>query len=153
MLQTLLADRFQLKVHNETRELPEYALITGPTDPKLKPATEANCCGGSKVSARGQLSSKNVTLSQFAGTLSEVLGRPVVDETGLQERFDIELRWRPDASEFGGHGRPNADDLDAPSIFTALQEQLGLKLKSRKGTVEVLIIDHAERPSENSTLP
>jgi uncharacterized protein (TIGR03435 family) len=80
------------------------------------------------------------------------MDRPVVDETGLRGRYDFTLKWTPDQFQFGGSGGqppPPADDTEAPDLFTAVQQQLGLKLGSTKAPIEVLVIDHVERPSEN----
>jgi uncharacterized protein (TIGR03435 family) len=162
MLQTLLADRFHLKVHHEARELPMYALTTGKSGAKLKEAVDSNCipapsgpptgppprtgyCGGSIVSP-GHMISRKVTVQKLAGTLSEIMGRPVLDMTELQGVFDIDIHWTPDETQFGGVVK--GDDSGAPSIFAALNE-LGLKLEARKGPVEILVIDHVERPSQN----
>jgi uncharacterized protein (TIGR03435 family) len=162
MLQVLLANRFQLKVHRETRERPVYALTVDKSGAQLKEAVDSNCgappsgppsgppprsgyCGGSMVSF-GSMTSRKVSTKKFAGTLSEIMGRPVLDMTGLTGVFDIDLRWTPDETQFDGKAK--ADDSGAPSIFGALQE-LGLKLEARQGPVEVVVIDHIERPSEN----
>ena len=96
----------------------------------------------------------NATMGDFAGVLqAAVLDRPVVDQTGLQGRFDFPLKWTPDESQFGGMGMkipPPSENADAPpGLFTAIQEQIGLKLESTKAPVEVLVIDHIEKPSEN----
>jgi len=96
----------------------------------------------------------NATMADFAGVMqTAVLDRPVVDQTGLPGRFDFTLTWTPDESQFGGLGvkvPPPTDDASAPpGLFTAIQEQLGLKLESTKAPVEVLVVDRAERPSEN----
>jgi uncharacterized protein (TIGR03435 family) len=166
MLQTLLVDRFQLKVHHETRLLPVYALTVGKDGPKLKegadsngvmrpsgppsgPPPRAGYCGGSMVSF-GRMTSRKVSIQKFAGTLSEIMGRPVLDMTGLTGVFDVDLRWTPDETQFGGKAK--TDDSGAPSIFTALQE-LGLKLDARKGSVDVVVIDHGERPSRELIQP
>ena len=106
---------------------------------------------------RGQLSGEGVQLQMLTQVLSNQLGRPVIDRTGLKGNFDFKLEWTPDpgqsAGPFGG-GPPGADappppDPNGPSIFTALQEQLGLRLESQKGPVEILVIDRVEKPSEN----
>jgi uncharacterized protein (TIGR03435 family) len=162
MLQTLLADRFLLKVHRETREVPVYALTVGNRGAKLKEAVDSNCvappsgppsgppprtgyCGGSLVS-RGRLTSRKVSMQKFAATLSEIMGRPALDMTELAGVFDIDLQWSPDETQFGGTA--STDSSGAPSIYAALQD-LGLKLEARKGPIEVVVIDHVERPSEN----
>ena len=95
----------------------------------------------------GRMMSRKVSMQKFAGTLSEIMDRPVLDMTGLKALFDVDLKWAPDETQFGGR-RATADNSDAPSIFAALQE-LGLKLDARKGPVDVLVIDQADRPSAN----
>jgi uncharacterized protein (TIGR03435 family) len=156
MLKGLLEDRFKLKVHRETKELPIYALTMGKNGLKIQPAKEGSCsdfdpakqaalnrkpsdfCG--YVGMRGgSLDATKQSIPDLATTLSFVLGRTVVDETGLKEAFDIHLEFAPN----------NAPDSDSPSIFTAVQEQLGLRLESAKGPVEVIVVDQVERPSEN----
>jgi uncharacterized protein (TIGR03435 family) len=136
MLQTLFADRFKMTVHRETRDAPVYALVVGKDGPKLKAAVDG------KYSARnngGHLELRHASIASFATYLVAAADRPVVAMTGLDGYFDINLDWRPD----------NASDDQRPSIYTAVQEQLGLKLEPRKSPVEFIIIDHIERPSEN----
>ncbi len=162
MLQALLADRFHLKVHSETREVPVYALTIGKGGAKLKEAVDSNCvtppsgpptgppprtgyCGGSVVSF-GSMAGRKISAQKLAGTLSEIMGRPVLDMTGLPGVFDIDLQWTPDESQFGGKAK--VVESGAPSIFAALLE-LGLRLEARKAPVAVMVIDHIERPSEN----
>jgi len=145
MYQQLLADRFKLTTHWETRELPIYALVVGKNGPKLSESKGTD--GSSGTSANdGQFNARNVTMAQFAGALtqelSRELGRVVVDKTGVVGRYDLAMKWTPD--EIG------AASADAgPSIFTEIQEQLGLKLESSKGPVKVLVVDRVEMPSEN----
>jgi uncharacterized protein (TIGR03435 family) len=146
MFQQLLADRFQLVVHWETRELPIYALVAARNGPTLAASKAAE--GDSHTSAHdNQLDAQGVTLTEVAATLtqelSQELGRVVVDRTGVTGRYDLSLHWTPAAAE----GAAAADS--GPSIFTAVQEQLGLKLESARGPVQVLVIDRAEMPSAN----
>jgi uncharacterized protein (TIGR03435 family) len=167
MLQSLLADRFRLKLHRATKESPVYSLVIAKGGPKIKlsadqtsvDAVEPPRAGtgpnrGSLLTGPGLLIGNAVPLSRFATFLSSTaLDRPAVDKTNLAGRFDIQLRWTPDPRESPGEpggtnaSAPNASDY--PSIFTAIQEQLGLKLKPARGPVRVLVIDHAEKPSEN----
>jgi uncharacterized protein (TIGR03435 family) len=144
MLQALLTDRFKLSLHRESKEMSVYALVAGKNGPKVKTAESAS--GISSHSDGGPIHvSATVGMDGFANYLSQRLDRPVLDQTGLKGLFEIKLDWSPDSIQ-----RPGAnDDLQGPSIFTALQEQLGLKLEGRKAPVEVLVIDHAEMPSEN----
>jgi len=131
-MQTLLADRFQLKVHCETKEMPVYALVVaGKGGSKLKQSAAGRTT--QIVTAKG-------CIEQLVTQLSGTLGQPVLDKTGLTGEYDYELEWAPENA---------AAEVDTPGIFTALQEQLGLKLESQKAPVEVLAIDHAEKPSEN----
>jgi uncharacterized protein (TIGR03435 family) len=144
MLQALLADRFQLKVHRETRETPVYELVVGKGGSKLK-QTSADAKGRNFVNANSagmHMEAANRTMEQLARQLSVTAGRPVIDKTGLVGYYAYMLDW---ASAI----QPPPPDSDTPSIFTAVQEQLGLKLESAKAPVEMLIVDRAEKPSEN----
>ena len=156
MFQTLLADRFQLKTHRETKELPVYAVTVGKNGPKLSKADPAG--KGTQMSmGRGQLKAKKASIEQLAKLLGNQLGRTVLDKTGLAGDFDFELTWTPDVTgplgpKEGGVDGPPPVDPGGPSIFTAIQEQLGLKLESQKGPVEILVIDSVERASENQPM-
>jgi uncharacterized protein (TIGR03435 family) len=148
MLQTLLADRFQLKVHRETRDTPVYELVVGKNGPKkLKEVAadakeeEGNATGGF-TTGRMHTETAKGTMDQLARMISLTAGRPVIDKTGLTGFYKYTLDWL-------SANRPPEPDSDLPSMFTAVQEQLGLKLESTKAPVEMLIVDHAERPSEN----
>ena len=201
MLRTLLADRFRLAVHNETRELPIYALVLARSDGKLGPqlhpaavdcaviaasrgrggvpppggagapgdrgAGRAGGPGGPGFGPSGRpvcgmmvgpanIAAGGQSVAQFAALLSGRVQRLVVDRTGLTGNFDIDLTWTPDQIPQGPPGGlpPGAPPLppidpNGPSIFTAVQEQLGLKLESTKGPVGVLVIDRAEQPTED----
>jgi uncharacterized protein (TIGR03435 family) len=147
MLQTLLEDRFALKIHKETRQQPVYTLTVAKNGPKLPAIADGSCttniCGrGSVRAVKGNtvIESHGVTLAVFAERLVEILNQPVIDRTGLTGLFDIHL-------EFAADNAP--PDATGASIFTAVQDQLGLKLTSEKAPVEVLVIDHIERPSPN----
>jgi len=155
MYQQLLADRFKLAVHWETREMPIYALVPAKKGPilhvtKNAPGDEGTSSGTGKFSAGG------LTLNEIAEALtqelSQELGRVIVDQTGIPGRFDVTLKWTPDT---GSVAASNATESSAPpqdagpSIFTAIQEQIGLKLEASKGPVKVLVIDHIEMPTEN----
>jgi bla regulator protein blaR1 len=173
MLQPLLADRFQLKVHTEVRELPILALVVAKGGPKLHEAKPGDTypngikgfdgeAGGPGLMhmGPGQLTAQGLPMSSVAQLLSQQLGRTVHDKTGLTGKYDFTLQWTPEvggspmmkgpgAGQQGPGGPPSPTDNGGPSIFTAIQEQLGLKLESQKGPVEVVIIDHVETPSEN----
>jgi uncharacterized protein (TIGR03435 family) len=170
MVQNLLADRFKLVTHRETREMPIYALVFARSDhafgPKLhastvdclKEMTAAVARGGGpprdgKVlcgirSLNGHIEANAVPLANLARNLSPIAGRSIVDKTGLNGAFDAELTWTPDAS-LGSSPEAPAVASDGPSLFTAIQEQLGLKLDAQRGPVEVLVIDSVERPTED----
>ena len=143
MLRTLLADRFQLKVHRETKEGPVYLLVKGSKDTKLQEAKDkdarpwAGGLGGGRISGDG-LAGVNISMGGLAAHLSEYMGHPVLDQTGLNGSFDFKYDQASDD--------PHPDV--AAWIITSLQA-LGLKLEASKGTVETIVIDHAERPSEN----
>lgn len=150
MVRTLLADRCKLVFHRDTKELPIYALVIGKNGPKLQ---EGQGQGPMLRMGRGTLTAQKVPMELFANNLAMQVGRTVIDKTGLKGEYDFKLEWTPDVSqppaprESGEATAP--PDPGGPSIFTALQEQLGLKLESQKGPVEILIIDSIEKPSEN----
>ena len=141
MMQFLLADRFKLKLHRETRTLPAYALVVAKNGSKLQTAGD----GGSSLSIfrnRGAISAKTASMAQLANGLSNLLDRPVLDMSGLGGSFDFELHFEPFETQ-------PAVDTPRTSIFTALEEQLGLKLESRMSPIEILVIDQASPPTEN----
>jgi len=186
MLQSLLAGRFQLAVHRETKEMPVYAVLPGKGGPRLPDADPKGCvtaganspppapsltgplygglsqpplvaCGGF-FTGPFSLDGRKMAMQQFVDALSIVLVRRVVDQTGFPGTFDIHLEFSPEGTVLDRRGPGDVDspanavnpDTSRPSIFTALQEQLGLKLESQKGLADVLVIDHLERaPTEN----
>jgi uncharacterized protein (TIGR03435 family) len=165
MVQSLLADRCKLKVHHETKILPTYALVIAKGGFKLKDAdpnnTYANVktpvgvpsAGMMRVMVMGpgyNLTAQAIPISRLVGQLSVMVRGPVVDKTGLTGKYDFTLQWAPDqraAPPDENGSLPQADS--GPSIFTALQEQLGLKLESTKSPLDTIVVDHIERPSEN----
>ena len=154
MVRQLLADRFNLVFHRDKKELSVYAIVVGNGGPKLtKNDTNPNGLPSLLFKGLGVLPAVNATMADLAGVMqSAVLDRPVVDKTGLPGRYDFTLTWTPDESQFSGLGvrvPPPSGDANAPGLFTAFQEQLGLKLDSTKAPVEVLVIDRVERPSNN----
>ena len=198
LIQGLLEDRFQLKAHKETKELPLYELVvvkggakmkmsddqTPPAPPALPdrgapprgagpgPDARGALAGprggpgagpfsggppprGAFGGGRGNMQGTAVPISTLVGFLTQQLGRPIVDKTGLTGLFDLKLEWSPGSEQAPGPFGPNPEappppaDTIGPSIFTAIQEQLGLRLESTKGPVEVVIIDGAQRPTEN----
>jgi uncharacterized protein (TIGR03435 family) len=146
MLQKLLDERFHLQFHREGREMPVYALVVGRGGPKLKPgAADSDVPVHFGVNGRNQfIEAKKMTVDELAGAIRDCFGsdRPIVDRTGLTGLYDIKLEATPAYRR----GEPDPTDL---SVFTAVQEQLGLKLEPQKATIQVLVIDHIEKPSEN----
>ena len=156
MIQKLLVDRLQLKFHHDTRELSVYVLGVAKGGPKLtKSEGDPNGLPGLFFRGRpGDLGVRNATMGDFTGLLQNaVLDRPVLDKTGIAARWDFTLNWTPDDSQFGGMAAkipPPADGAaTAPGLYTAVQEQIGLKLEATKAATEVFVVDHIERPSEN----
>jgi uncharacterized protein (TIGR03435 family) len=155
MMKKLLEDRFKFTFHREKRELPVYAITLLPGGHKLtRNDNNPNGLPGLFFKGLGTLPAQNATMGDFAGVMqTAVLDRPVIDRTGLQGRWDFTLRWTPDESQFVNMGvrvpAPSNDPDAPPGIFTAFQEQLGLKLESTRGPVEVLVVDRIEKPSEN----
>ncbi len=178
MLQKLLKDRFQLAVRHETKEMPIYEIVLARKDGKLGPkmieSKEGSCvqydpqhpppppergkgpvlgCGNMFIGFN-QMRVVDGPVSSLPPMLSRTLGRTVIDKTGLTGKYDMQLDWTPDETQLNqfqppaGVERPTFPD-GGPSIFTAFQEQLGLKLESAKGPVEVLVIEKAEKPAEN----
>jgi bla regulator protein blaR1 len=166
MLRTLLADRFHLAIRRETKEMPVYELVTARNGPKLRKAADQDCAA-SVTACHGfsgnpaRMSGVAVDMSDLALLLSSYAGRTVLDKTGVQGLYDIKLQWNPFGDRApsgedvprapGAEARegPRPDFSSLPSLFTALEQQLGLKLESRRGPVEVYVIDRVERPSEN----
>jgi uncharacterized protein (TIGR03435 family) len=179
MLQSLLEDRFGMKIHRETRDLPGYALVLSKSGVKLTAPKEGGCrvldpatptpptpaagegalpvCGFVRtMMAPGgvKMEGSKVLMPEFARVISMALGRPVSDKTGYTGAFDVLLQFAPDPSLAGlprpaGAGDAPPADSASPTIFSALQEQLGLRLESAKAPVEVLVIDRVERPTAN----
>jgi uncharacterized protein (TIGR03435 family) len=175
LVQTLLEDRFQLKVHREATDGPVYFLTVAKNGPKLKPATcvvidpahkpaplapgenRPDICGSNRSGTIGSTRTMNLlgvkmhepdmATATFPGLtfyFASLLERSVIDKTGLAGRFDIHLEYTPASAEV-----PSSADPGPPSLFVAVQEQLGLKLESGRGPVELLVIDHVEKPSAN----
>jgi uncharacterized protein (TIGR03435 family) len=155
MVQKLLADRFALKFHRETKSMSAYVLTVAKDGPKLsKSQGDPNGLPSLFFRQLGVLTVRNATMTEFARLMqTAVFDRPVVDQTGLQGQWDFTLKWTPDESQFGGMGMkvpPPSDAADAPPpLFTAIQEQIGLKLEAGKAPVPVLVLDHVEQPSPN----
>lgn len=154
MLKALLADRFGLVIHSETQDKQGYALVVAKNGSKLRTPVEDPSIHFSRTpSGDTTLKAPNVTMAQLASALSMQLSAIVVDKTGIDGRFDASFQWTPDQPMRLKSGdpapAPPPDATPGPSIFTAIQERLGLRLESRKVPTEVIVIDHANRPSEN----
>jgi bla regulator protein blaR1 len=172
MLQALLADRFKLTVHRETKELQEYSLVIAKNGPKLQESKPGDTypngikgpdgrggAGMVGLDGTGGLRFQGLPIGTLVGLLSAQLGCTILDKTGLTGNYDFTLPWTPDQNQAqtfdgpagGQRGTDNIHppDSSGPSIFTTIQKQLGLMLESQQGPVEVLVIDHAETPSEN----
>ncbi len=156
MLQTLLADRFKLTVHREQRELPVYALVVGrpvgsapglrPTvcpDPEIDLREQRPCAN--IANPRNALNLRGMPVAQLLPMLAAIVNRVIIDRTELTGRYDMELTWTPEPPAAPA-GAPAPTDASAPNIFTAVQEQLGLKLESTRAPIEVLVVDRVERP-------
>lgn len=154
IVRKLLAGRFAFKFHEETKEMPAYVLtvaksgsklIKSGSDPKSPPGM-----GGPP----GRYMMRNGSMEEFAQLMQGTLDRPVIDQTGLKDRYDLKLNWTPDESQFGGRVPPSNTDNGAngdtfPPLFTAIQEQLGLKLDATKAPVKVMVIENIQKPSAN----
>jgi uncharacterized protein (TIGR03435 family) len=173
MLQSLLAERFQLVIRRDTKEMPVYTLVVSKGGPKFKDVKQSDPnivdlggrpdrpAGGPRprvaVVRRGRLTAQGSDMPALAAQLSNFLGRAVLDKTGLTGTYDLKLEWQPDENQVAmfeamrvpeGYGAPAPDPM-GPTLFTALQEQLGLKLESGKGPVEMFAIERVEKPSPN----
>ncbi|MGA8110922.1 MAG: TIGR03435 family protein [Acidobacteriaceae bacterium] len=138
MMQSILTDRFRMQAHSETRRMPVYALMVAKNGPRLKPAA----AGSADWSAGpGRIAGHLVDMSLLSTLLSGSLGRIVVDRTGLTGHYDLTLTWTPDDQQ----ALPDS----GPSLITALEEQLGLRLQATRAPAPVLVIDHIEKPSAN----
>jgi uncharacterized protein (TIGR03435 family) len=157
MVQKLLADRFKLTFHHDKRELSVFVISVGSGGPKMTKSTAgANDPSAFFFGALGDLTVRNQTMTYFATWLQSVMDRPVLDQSGLTDRYDFKLKWTPDESQFaqfrgvGAVVPPPTDDPKAPpNLYTAMQEQLGLKMGPAKLPDDVIVIDHVEKPSEN----
>jgi len=156
MVRSLLDDRFQFRYHREQRELPVYELTVAKNGLKLKPSTAPPDTQPLLVSRvfpgfRVQLPGRNVTMAEFTSELQRgVLDRPVVDKTSLNGKYDFDLEWEYDDTQFGGHLPPiNSGQSGKPDLFAAIQQQLGLRLESSRARIDTIVIDSVQKPSEN----
>jgi len=146
LLQGILEERFHLKTHIETKQLPVYDLMIGKGGVKMRAAMDGP--GGLLHFQDGLLADQGIEISTLVGQLTNLVHRTVIDKTALKGRFDFTLKYAPDRDTPSGADNGSPQD-DPPSIFTALQEQLGLKLQPDKGPVDTVVIDHVEQPTEN----
>jgi uncharacterized protein (TIGR03435 family) len=147
LVRSLLTERFHLQCHIEMKTLPVYDLVIAKDGPKFKenppPGVAAAAGMGNVNTTRMSFDANSATLLNLTSQLSEVLDRSIVDKTGLTGRYDLHLKYTPNDA-------PVSDAADAPpNLFTALEEQLGLKLVAAKGPVQTLVVDHIEQPTEN----
>jgi uncharacterized protein (TIGR03435 family) len=170
MLQALLAERCKLQVEHATKDLPVYALVVGRNGPKLQPSAPPEDNSSERVSSvgiagkagpnitmtgRGSMRAIFTDMDTLANALSGSAGRPVVNKTGLTGHYDFALNWTPDEVQVSSGGPKSGlsdmplPDASAPSLFTALQEQLGLKLEPEKAPMPIILIKHLQRPAEN----
>jgi len=154
MLQTLLRDRFRLKVRKSSKDMPAYSLVVARNGPKLRGSPEdakfALAIGPVNNGNLMRIRAAHTSISKVIGQFERYAGRPVFDRTGLVGFYDFEIEWLPDtfADADAGSGAPDTGP-SGPSIFTALQNQLGLKLEPATAPFDMVVIDHAEKPSEN----
>lgn len=155
MLQALLAERFGLATHSETREISGYALVIAKGGPKfgVTKSEQGSLMLGRNPRGLRTLTARKSQMPALAAILSDVLGRPVIDATGLTESYDLTMEWTPDIGEAplsrkgSASGEPVVDSgSDGPSIFSAMQEQLGLKLEGRKVPAQITVVDRVQKP-------
>jgi uncharacterized protein (TIGR03435 family) len=154
MFRTLLTVRFQLAVHKESRELLSYDLVLAKSGIKAKQAKsdDPELPNGALRMTNGSITGTGISMARLASALSAQVKHPVTDATGLKEKYTFTLEWQPEEdtnSDAAGASPAASRESSGPSIFTALQEQLGLKLESKKGHADVIVVDRVERPSEN----
>jgi uncharacterized protein (TIGR03435 family) len=158
MLRTLLADRFALAFHREEKDFSIYVLEAAKIGAKIGSGLKESTAPASDPAAlistvypdHIQLPARNATMTEFTEVLQRaVLDRPVVDKTGLAGRYDFDLTWAPDETQFGGEVPVAPTDAQSPPLFTAMEQQLGLRLEATRGPVQALVVDKAERPTAN----
>lgn len=153
MLRSLLTDRFKLVFHREFKVFPIYSLELAKGGSKLKPSTAAPSDQPQLISTvypqRILMPARNASMADFVSVLQRaILDRPVVDKTGLTGRYDFDLEWAPDESQFGGD-IPASTDASIPPLFTAIQQQLGLRIVATRGPIQAIVVDRADHPSPN----
>lgn len=153
MFQNLLVDRFKLQFHKETRMLHAFELLVDKSGAKVtENKSPEHFDIPIRPTGRGKIGASHCSMTYFAWILSQMLDQPVIDQTGLRQYYDFKLEWTPEPPpDLGARGGADASlpPTNGPDLYTAIREELGLRLESHKGPVEVMIIDHIERPSEN----
>jgi uncharacterized protein (TIGR03435 family) len=156
MLRKLLSERFNLTFHREPKEFPIYALTVAKSGPKLTVSTPATSPEGSPplvfvLSPEGaRLAARDASMGELAWVMQRsALDRAVVDKTGLSGRFDFDLEWTPDETQFGGNVPKGSPEPPKPDLFAAMQQQLGLRLEATRGPIDAMVIDKVERPTAN----
>jgi uncharacterized protein (TIGR03435 family) len=148
-MKAVLRDRFGLVLRMETRQLPTYGLVQAKGGHKLKTPQPGKGPSLMMNPQKGEITAIGADLPMLTNVLSNILGRPVVNETGLDGAFDLKLEWKPDMTTTAGPGEAAPEEPGGASIFTALTEQLGLRLESKKGPVTVYVVEKVERPGDN----
>jgi uncharacterized protein (TIGR03435 family) len=154
IVRKLLADRFALKFHEEAKDMPAYVLSVAKTGSKVMKSGADPKSPPGMGGPPGHFMMRNGSMAEFAQLMQGSMDRPVIDRTGLKERYDLKLNWTPDETQFGGRVPPPNNDAGAnsdalPPLFTAIQEQLGLKLEATKAPVKVMVIETIDKPSAN----
>jgi uncharacterized protein (TIGR03435 family) len=153
MLRKMLADRFHLAFHTEKRELPVYALTVAKTGMKMTKSLDQDGLAGLGLRGLGSVVGRSANMGNFRNFMQGyVMDRPVVDQTGIEGRYDFQLDWTPDEFQFPGLGvkvPPAREDAPHPDLYTAIQQQMGLKLEAVKAQADVIVIDRLEKPSAN----
>jgi uncharacterized protein (TIGR03435 family) len=154
MLRNLLADRFKLTFHREQKEFSVYVLELAKGGPKLKPSAGAPDDPAQVISTvypqKIVMPARNATMTDLTSVMQRaILDRPVVDKTGLTGKYDFDLEWAPDESQFGGEIPAAGAEAASPPLFAAIQQQLGLRLEATRGPIAALVVDSAQRPSAN----
>jgi uncharacterized protein (TIGR03435 family) len=147
-VQALLKDRFQLQLHRETRTGSIYSLVIAKAGVKLSSLSATQSPHRGINAGQGTMLGEAASTADLTSKLSRLLGRPVMNNTGLEGNYDFKLEWTPDPGPSAPGGEP-AETSVGPSLFSALQQQLGLRLEATKGPVDVLVIDHVDKPSDN----
>jgi uncharacterized protein (TIGR03435 family) len=152
MLRGLLSERFKIKFHREPKVMSMYLLTVAPGGPKLKASALAADAQPQTISTvypqKIVMPARNASMGDFVAVMQRaILDRPVVDKTGLTGRYDFDLEWAPDETQFGGEIPAAKEDAPSPPLFVAVREQMGLKLEATKGLVEAFVVDGLERPT------